>query len=419
LSSVTQNTKGGSRKDIKTLMLLCAVVYFCSYLTRLGYAAVMVEMIASEGFTRAGASAAVTALFIAYGAGQIVSGYMGDRMPPEKMIFGGLLVSSGMNLLIPLCPTTGYMTLVWCINGFAQSMMWPPLVRIMAELLSEEDYKVAAIRVNWGSSMGTIVIYLLAPVCITISGWRLLFCFTAGIATLVAFIWIRSYGPLHDRLLEGRVKQSVRVGVIHAQAERKLDRPIFILLGIMMIAIVMQGSLRDGITTWMPSFIAESFDLGSSISILTSVALPIFTICALQAMAWLNKHVFPNELQCAAAIFGTGFAALILLKLFGGSSLLLTVAALTVGCGCMHGVNQILICTVPKFFENTGKISLISGVLNSCTYVGSALSTYGLALVTDAFGWDATVGIWCIAALIGTLCCIGNVGRWKRYVDSI
>ena len=63
--------------------------------------------------------------------------------------------------------------------------------------------------------------------------------------------------------------------------------------------------------------------------------------------------------------------------------------------------------------------SLISGVLNSCTYVGSALSTYGLALVTDAFGWDATVGIWCIAALIGTLCCILNVGRWKRYVDSI
>ena len=85
----------------------------------------------------------------------------------------------------------------------------------------------------------------------------------------------------------------------------------------------------------------------------------------------------------------------------------------------MHGVNQILICTVPKFFENTGKISLISGVLNSCTYVGSALSTYGLALVTDTFGWDATLVIWCVAAVIGTACCVLNIKRWKKYVESI
>ena len=84
----------------------------------------------------------------------------------------------------------------------------------------------------------------------------------------------------------------------------------------------------------------------------------------------------------------------------------------TLGCGCMHGVNQILICNVPRFFQKTGKISLISGVLNSCTYVGSALSTYGLALVTDAFGWSATVSVWCIAAALGTLCCAVCIRRW-------
>ncbi|MBQ5760718.1 MAG: hypothetical protein IIV85_03075, partial [Clostridia bacterium] len=229
----------------------------------------------------------------------------------------------------------------------------------------------------------------------------------------------RSYGPLRDRLLEGVEKKAVRVGVVHTQAEKKLDGSAFTLLGIMMIAIVMQGSLRDGITTWMPSFIAESFDLGNSISILTSVALPIFTICVLQATAWLNKKIFPNELRCASVIFGTGAVAMIVLKILGGSSFALSVAMLTVGAGCMHGVNQILICTVPKFFENTGKISLISGVLNSCTYVGSALSTYGLALVTDAFGWDATLVIWCMAAVIGTACCILNIKRWKKYVESI
>lgn len=399
------------RRDIKRLMLLCALVYFCSYLTRLGYVAVMVEMIAAEGFTRAGASAAVTALFISYGTGQVLSGFLGDRLVPHKMIFCGMTVSSFMNLLIPLCPNTLIMTAVWCINGFAQAMMWPPLVRIMAELLSEDDYKVAVTRVNWGSSMGTVVIYILAPLCITLSGWRLIFRITALMAFSMALIWIKCYPPLDRRLRHGNVP-TVRVGVVSSQPEQHLTAGDFTLLGIMMAAIVMQGILRDGINTWMPSYISEGFGLGSSIAILTSVVLPLFTMAVFQITSWLNRKVIRNELACAAAIFGTGTVAMAVLMTIGADSLVLTVVSLTLGCGCMHGVNQILICNVPRFFQNTGKISLISGVLNSCTYVGSALSTYGLALVTDAFGWSATTAIWFVAALLGTLCCAVNIKRW-------
>ena len=40
------------------LVLLCSVAYFCSYLTRINYAAVMVEIIAREGISRIEASAA-------------------------------------------------------------------------------------------------------------------------------------------------------------------------------------------------------------------------------------------------------------------------------------------------------------------------------------------------------------------------
>lgn len=75
-----------------------------------------------------------------------------------------------MNLLIPLCPGTGLMTAVWCVNGLAQAMMWPPLVRILSELLSEADYKTATVRVSWGSSLATILIYLTAPLFIQWGG---------------------------------------------------------------------------------------------------------------------------------------------------------------------------------------------------------------------------------------------------------
>ena len=68
----------------------------------------------------------------------------------------------------------------------------------------------------------------------------------------------------------------------------------------------------------------------------------------------------------------------------------------------MHGVNLLLVCMVPMYFKNT---STASGVLNSFTYLGSALSTYGIALISENFGWNVTIWVWAGLALFGGLLC--------------
>ena len=52
--------------------------------------------------------------------------------------------------------------------------MWPPLVRLMTALLSDEDYKKATTTVVCGSSVGTILVYLVSPVLISLIGWMIL-----------------------------------------------------------------------------------------------------------------------------------------------------------------------------------------------------------------------------------------------------
>lgn len=401
-----------SRRNIRLLILLSAAVYFSSYLTRLNYSAVLVEMIASEHYTRSVASAALTGLFITYGAGQLLSGYLGDRTKPQLLIFAGLLVSAAMNLLIPLCPGTGLMTAVWCVNGLAQAMMWPPLVRILSELLSEADYKTATVRVSWGSSLATILIYLTAPLFIQWGGWRLIFFVCAVFALVMAFVWIFCF-----RKLESKMRANRLVPVAHSAVNGKgtgIPSTLWGVLALIMLAIVMQGLLRDGITTWMPSYISETFDLGSGISILTSVALPLFSLVTFQLTEFLNRHLLRNELGCACAIFAVGTIALLAPK-FAGDAFAAAVACMTLAVGCMHGVNLLLICMVPPFFRSTGKTSLISGLLNSCTYIGSALSTYVIAVITDHFGWSATLLIWLLIASVGTLCCLLCIRRWSAY----
>ncbi len=409
------------KNPIQALTWLCAAAYFCSYLTRLNYSAVMVEMIATEGFTKSGASIALTGLFITYGIGQIISGFLGDKVKPQSLVFCGLLTSSAMNLAITVCPNTFWMTAVWCVNGFAQAMMWPPLVRIMSSYMTETEYKNATVRVTWGSSFGTIAVYLTAPLYIALSGWKMVFVASAAIAVIMACLWLPGYRSLERKLrpVKTQAAQSTDAATCSTPVTNKLTASIYGLLAIIMFSIVMQGILRDGITTWMPSFIDDSFKLGSGLAILTGVILPIFSIISVQAVAIVNQKLIRNELACGGFFFGIGMLALIVLKCIQGISslpaIIGAIATLAIASACMHGVNLVLICMVPKFFQYTGRISLISGVLNACTYVGSALSTYGVAVFTEHYGWSGTIILWAGVAVAGTLACVLTIGYWQKF----
>ena len=84
----------------------------------------------------------------------------------------------------------------------------------------------------------------------------------------------------------------------------------------------------------------------------------------------------------------------------------------------LDGVNLMLVCMVPRFYKNTGHVSLVSGLLNSCTYVGSAVSTYGVALMTEKAGWEPTILLWAGIAVGGTALCFLCTGPWKRKMGN-
>ena len=401
------------RAEARRLTLLCAAVYFCSYLTRLDYGAVMVEMVRAEGFSRVDASAALTGLFITYGFGQLISGYLGDRVRPQLLIFFGLIACGLMNLLIPFCPSPAWMTVVWSVNGLAQAMMWPPLVRIMSQHMTESEYKVATVHVSWGSSLGTIVIYLMIPLLLKVSSWRGVFYCAAAVGMGMAAFWMARYG---------RVERTLPLQEQAAPADEPGDagksggglRALMPLLAIMMGVIICQGTLRDGITTWMPTYLADTYHMESGKSILTGVLLPLFGMVCYQIVLWMNRKLVENELQCAAIIFCVGLVSLLALRLLHAHSFALSVLILAFAVASMHGVNLIMTCMTPKYLAGSGKISMISGLLNACTYIGSALSMYGVALIADRFGWTVTESLWCAVALLGTLCAAACVPKWGK-----
>ena len=87
--------------------------------------------------------------------------------------------------------------------------------------------------------------------------------------------------------------------------------------------------------------------------------------------------------------------------------------------GSMHGVNLLLICMLPKCFERYGNISTVSGVLNACTYIGSAVSTYGIAALSEVIGWKQTIFLWFWVTLAGIVVCLLCARPWKKkFMDA-
>lgn len=383
---------------------LFAMTYFVSYLTRINFSAIIAEMVTATGYPKSALSIAITISFVTYGIGQCISGFLGDRFSPKRLITIGLCTTAFINALLPVLGSALWMILLWGINGFAQSFMWPPLVKIMIVVFSDEEYKYASVKVSWASSFGTVAIYLLAPILISLYSWKAVFWFSSFAGLLMLFIWHR-YCP------------NVISPKKNMKTKQKSSKNWFCAIMIpFLIVIVFQGMLRDGVTTWIPSFIAETYQLQNSIAILTSVVLPLFAVVCFNITAWLYRTVFKNPLVCAGVLLLTGSISGLFLLLTIGKTPIISIGLSAIFTGTMHGVNLIVTNLILPWFKKYNKISTISGILNSCTYIGSAISTYATAVFSEKLGWNYTVALWSLIALSGTLVCFITARAWMlRY----
>ncbi len=396
-------------KKIRDFTLLLTFMYLVSYVTRINYGAVVSEIVQAEGILKSVASLAVTGSFITYGAGQLISGFMGDKIQPKILVLAGLVLTVSMNFVISLLSDPYIMAIVWSVNGFAQAFMWPPVVKLMTELLNGNDYKKTSVVVSFGASFGTISVYLFAPVCVAFSGWRAVFAVSAIIGAFMAFIWAKNCPVIDMNVADTGTR------VYEKEDSANLGFP-FIILAVMPV-IAMQGALRDGVQTWMPSYILETFNLQSFAAILTGVVLPIFSIISLRVTSRIYEKRITNEISCAGAILGFGFVSAFLLWMFPDSNAVVSTILAALLSGSMHAVKMLMVSMVPPYFKRYGRISFISGVLNSCTYVGSAISTYGIAKFSESFGWNSTILLWSAIALVGMMICLVVSKKWKVFAE--
>jgi len=401
-------------KYIRRLFCLCCIAYVTAMLGRLNFSAAMAVMISDGYITMTQAGFALTMLFVAYAIGQPINGALSDRYSPRIILTIGFALSIIANILLALSPPASTVAGIWFLNGFAQSMLWPAVVRLLSGYLSRLQAAKAMVNISPAVAGGTLLTYALTAGIIVVWPWQTVFwiaAFTMAVVASFCFFGIRNierHSAVHGQSRIATKKE-----------EEKLV-PFFSLflcsgLPIASIAVISQGILRDGITSWSPTLLSSRFYLDTSVAVLITAAIPLLGVAGVYAGHLINKRWLDNEILTAASLFGIATLALAIMA-FGVGGFLFAVA-LMIATGLMHGINTMLISLVPLHFANKGRASSMSGLLNAFTYVGSGLSGIGIGAIATGHGWANVVLTWTIVAFVGLIACLLCAKKWKQFAQ--
>lgn len=414
--------KIADKRMIGLLFGACWCVYFSTYLGRLNYSACLNEMIAAEGFTRGQGGLIGTGFFLAYGIGQLISGFLGDRLSPKKLVFAGMVVSALANMGMVVQKEPEAMMVCWCINGLAQALVWSPMIRLLFDYLKTAQRMKACIWLNSTVPIGTMTAYGLSALLLKwTGGWRSVFVSAFFLLLILAFLWfivinqVESYARQHgepvtgDGIYQENTRERKKMEGTWMQI---LWKSGFLFL---MLALVVQGALKDGVTTWIPTYISETYGLSGILSITGTMIIPVFNLLGVYLASAVNERWIREEVKTASVFFWLCGAALFCLWVCSGRSMIASFFMLAVSTTAMMAVNTMLIAVLPSYFGAVGKASSVSGILNSSVYIGGAVSTYGIGMLSGLIGWKSTIFIWLVcAAVAGGICFIVS-GIWKKY----
>lgn len=404
----------GNKSRAMFLIFLAWLVYTTSYLGKVNYSANITQIIDFYGITKAQAGTVPTFFFFAYGIGQVFNGVLCKRYNIRWMVFASLIVSATINLIIAVSSNFSIIKWLWLVNGFVLSILWPTLVRLLSDALSQKILGISSIIMGTPVALGTLIIYGLSSIFAAFDKFKMSF-YVAGFAVIVvAVVWVIFYNKaLSIAKSEKEQEEIIEETKIHTPVEKEQKKGerklLFATIYILCFFAIGVNLIKDGLTTWVPSILKEEFSMSDSLSILLTLFLPVLAVFSNVATLKLYK-IMPDYVNHSVAVFAV---IAIFICIIIGSLALELIAFMLIGLVIVNflasSLNSLLTSIFPLFMRGTVNSGLFAGVLNGFCYLGSTISAYGLGVIADNYGWTAV--FW---TLIGF--CASTFVVWIGYV---
>ena len=395
------------KRQIRILIALCWAAYAVAYIGRLNYNASLVEIIANLGSTKEAAGLVSSFFFFAYGAGQLIHGILSRRYNTKYAVSLALIVSAVINVLMPTLGTVGAMKYLWFANGVFQSILWCSLIKTISEYVEGDDLAHAVVVMSTPVAAGTFGAYGLAALLSFLKiRWTVIFYIAGALLALVGVLWFAGM-----RRFEQYEKVEKELPAQAQEGEKRRLSPVFIVFaGVLLLTAIANGFIKDGVTTWVPSVLKESFGMPASLSIIVTLTLPLLSIIGAKLVTTMHKR--QKDANVLDGIFYLASTILIgvIMATLGLKFAPLTLVLFGLVAAAMSAINNVITSIVPLYAKLRIPAGTLAGLLNTFCYIGSTLSITLLGHIADASGWNSvfiTILIFSAAAFV--LCMLSVV----------
>ncbi len=411
--------KRGERDGALFLIFIAWLVYTVSYFGKVNYSANITQIMEFYQISKAEAGIVPSFFFFSYGIGQVLNGLLCKKYNIRWMIFLSLFTSGVINFVIAVTTDFQIIKWLWMLNGFALSILWPTLVRLLSEVLPQKDLGKSSVVMGTTVALGTLVIYGLSSLYVYFGMFKMAFYTAAAVDVIVAVIWMIFFKKTTNMANSEKIKEDVLHNDTSIEQKDNNDRndkkAICIMICVLCLYAIIVNLTKDGLTTWVPSILKEEFGIKDSLSILLTLLLPIVAIFGNIFALEVHKRI-PEYVTHSFVVFAiSGGVIGMIIASITFKQFILTLAGLVLVNFLASSLNSLITGIFPIFMRGKVNSGLFAGILNGFCYVGSTISSYGLGVVAGDFGWISV--FWLLLAcnvFAGVVWCVYYFA--KRYL---
>lgn len=389
------------KRKLAAVLAMAWSTYVVAYLCRANLSTVLDKLADGLGVSVEYVGAASSIFFVTYAVGQLLNGFLGDRLHPHKFVMLALVMTGGINMALAFQKSAPLFLVLWGLNGFCQSIFWGTLLRLLSCYATEGQRK----NVSLAMSASTVVGYLSSWVILS---W-LFRPYTSMPYFLVPGILAFALIPLWCLLAKklpffetGGRNEAPPLRVV--LRDFKQDRLFYLCLLSMLV-----GAIQEGAAFWLPMIFTSVLDLGEN-SLLLLALIPFAKLFGVSLARTVLART-GDDVRKAALMAGTASCLVtVVLLLTSSHTSFLTVLLIACMVAVTAAVCWFVVSYLPLCFAARNMVSTIVGVLDFSSYVGAAIMSGTLGGLLLRYGWPVLPLIWLILSGASLLLILGGAG---------
>jgi len=386
----------------KRILFTTWITYASFYLLRVNMSVAIPGIIDEFDISKTAIGWVLTALFIAYAAGQFINGQLGDKFSAKKLVGIGLLGSAVLNIIFGFTGNfLAGMILIWALNGFFQSMGWAPTVKIVSGWFPIQERGKAAGILGSSYQIGNVVSWALAGLVVGSLGWRWAFWVPAMIVPFLAINWfLRIKERAEDHGFEPVEMARKSNGLRDTLKSTLQNRGIWIVaFGLFGLNIV-----RYGFLDWAPTYFFEVQKAAISLAAYKALIFPLAGSLGALSAGWISDKLFQSRrAPMAVLMLLILILAVWLFPQIPTTSWVLSLIVLAIIGFTTFGPHMMMVTALPMDLGTKEMASSATGFIDGWGYIGAALTGVGTGFLLDNFGWDYAFYFWLFGAVIAAI----------------